>query len=304
MPSSALSLSNNPESYTGRFAPSPTGPLHFGSLLTAIASYLDARARKGRWLVRMEDIDPPREPVGAASEILRQLEQFNLLWDGAVLYQSTRLDAYSDVLSHLSKANLCYACTCTRSDIRAMKGIYDGHCRELDHCSDQCSVRLRTTPAEIAFNDVVQGGIRAQIATQVGDFIIRRKDGLFAYQLAVVVDDEYQGITDVVRGYDLLESTPRQIYLQNQLEYKTPRYAHIPVITDNNGEKLSKQRFAAPIMASHSLSLTHRALQILEQAPPPLSEFSNNAEMLEWAIKHWDIQAVPKLANITPANLQ
>lgn len=267
-----------------------------------MAGYLDARAKRGRWLVRIEDIDPPREPVGAASEILRQLEQFNLLWDGAVLYQSTRLDAYAEVLSRLSKLKLCYACTCSRPKIRAMGNIYNGHCRELDLSSDHSSVRLRTAPAEITFNDVIQGCIRAQIATQIGDFIIRRKDGLFAYQLAVVLDDEYQGITDIVRGYDLLESTPRQIYLQNLLDYRTPRYAHIPVITDDHGEKLSKQRFAAPIMASHSLSLTHRALQILEQAPPPLAEFSNNAELLEWAVMHWDIQAVPKLANITPAN--
>lgn len=272
--------------------------------MTAIASYLDARANQGRWLVRMEDIDPPREPVGAAAEILRQLEQFNLLWDGSVLYQSTRLEAYLDEFSRLSKANLCYACTCTRPQIRAMGSIYNGHCRERNNTSKHSSVRLRTSPAEIVFNDVVQGFCRAEIAAQVGDFIIRRKDGLFAYQLAVVVDDEYQSITDIVRGFDLLESTPRQIYLQNLLGYKTPRYAHIPVITDNKGEKLSKQRFAAPIVASQSLSLTHRALQILEQAPPSLSQFAGNAELLGWAVKHWDIQAVPKLANITPVNPQ
>lgn len=291
-----------PARYIGRFAPSPTGPLHLGSLLTAIASYVDARAHNGLWLVRMEDLDPPREPVGAANEILHQLEQFNLTWDGTVLYQSTRLGAYAAALEQLRQQQLCYACTCTRPQIRAMGSIYNGHCRERAINSRRSSIRLKTVPQPMALTDVIQGDYSADIAADCGDFIIRRKDGFFAYQLAVVVDDEFQGVTDIVRGYDLLESTPRQIYLQQVLHYRTPRYGHIPVITDEKGEKLSKQRFAAPIAGKQALSLTHNVLQLLGQLPPALSDFANNAALLEWAVTHWDIQAIPKLATITAGN--
>lgn len=294
-----------PARYTGRFAPSPTGPLHLGSLLAAIASYLDARSNNGLWLLRIEDLDPPREPAGAADQILRQLEQFNLNWDGAVLYQSTRLDAYAAVLDQLTRDQLCYACTCTRPQIRAMGKVYNGHCRQqqfgMSDCTDS-SIRLKTETGQIRFTDAVQGDNSTEIATDCGDFIIRRKDGLFAYQLAVVVDDEYQGITDIVRGFDLLDSTPRQIYLQRLLQYHTPRYCHLPVITDANGDKLSKQRFATAIAASQALPLTHRVLHLLGQEPPALTEFTNTAELLDWAVAHWDIQAVPKLANIPQAN--
>lgn len=296
-----------PTRYTGRFAPSPTGPLHLGSLLAAIASYLDARSNNGRWQLRIEDLDPLREPAGAADQILRQLEQFNLSWDGAVLYQSTRLDAYAAVLEQLTRAQLCYACTCTRPQIRAMGLVYNGHCRqrqlEITDRADS-SIRLKTEPGQLTFTDAVQGDNTTEIAADCGDFIIRRKDGLFAYQLAVVIDDQYQGITDIVRGFDLLDSTPRQIYLQRLLQYHTPRYCHLPVITDANGDKLSKQRFAAAIEASQALPLTHHVLQLLGQDPPTLTDFADNAALLAWAVAHWDIQAVPKLANIPQANLR
>lgn len=252
----------------------------------------------------MEDLDPPREPPGAADCILRQLEQFNLEWDDSVLYQSTRLDAYAAVLAQLAESDQCYACTCTRPQIRAMGGVYNGRCRQRKVTARRSSIRLRTEATEINFSDVVQGETRVDFASAIGDFIIRRKDGLFAYQLAVVVDDEYQGITDIVRGFDLLESTPRQIYLQRVLHYHTPRYSHIPIITDSSGAKLSKQNFAAPIASSQSLPLIHAALRLLGQAPPALSDFTDNADLLRWAVMHWDIQAVPKLATITQANLQ
>lgn len=297
-----MSTPSSPESYVGRFAPSPTGPLHFGSLLAAIASFLDARAHHGTWLVRMEDLDPPREPAGAAATILRQLEAFDLIWDGTVLYQSTRLQAYADILQTLRDNGHCFNCTCTRPQIRAMGNVYNGHCRERQVSPTAASsVRLRVDARTITIEDLVQGTYIANLASECGDFIIRRKDGLFAYQLAVVADDEYQGITTVIRGHDLLDSTPRQIYLQQVLHYHTPVYGHIPVITDSTGQKLSKQRFAAAIDSTKALQLTHTALTLLGQAPPPLTDFTDNAALLQWAIAHWDIQAVPKLANINHA---
>jgi len=293
----------HPTPYVGRFAPSPTGPLHFGSLLSAIASYLDARANKGTWLVRMEDLDPPREPPGAAAEILAQLQQFDLEWDGAVLYQSSRLTAYAEALQQLLDAGLCYACACTRPQVRAMGNVYNGHCREARLATTaRTAMRVKTQPLEIVVNDAVQGQYKTALATECGDFIIRRKDGLFAYQLAVVVDDAYQGVTHIIRGYDLLDSTPRQIYLQQLLHLNPPQYGHIPVIVDARGEKLSKQTFAPAIDATQAVTLTHSVLQLLGQSPPPISSFSNNRAQLQWAIEHWDIQAVPKLANIRQAN--
>jgi len=290
---------NRSANYVGRFAPSPTGPLHFGSLLAAIASYLDARANNGRWLVRMEDLDPPREPPGAAEQILEQLTHFGLEWDGDVLYQSTRLSAYAEALQQLTDAGHCYACMCTRPDVRAMGNVYNGHCRHANlAAAADTAIRIQTSPRDIVIEDAVQGLSKTELASQCGDFIIRRKDGLFAYQLAVVVDDEFQQVSDIIRGYDLLESTPRQIFLQELLHYRRPRYAHIPVIVDAAGEKLSKQSFAQAIDAKQSKELTHAVLQLLGQSPPPLSDFATNTDQLRWAVQHWDIQSVPKLVNI------
>lgn len=293
MPSSA------PTTYIGRFAPSPTGPLHFGSLLAAVASFLDARARGGRWLLRMEDLDPPREPPGAADEILEQLTQFGLHWDGDVLYQSTRLEQYEAILQRLLESGHAYPCTCTRPQIREMGAVYDGRCRNrTTQPHTDYALRLRTAAVTVGIEDAVLGTFAQNVETDCGDFVIRRKDGLFAYQLAVVVDDEFQGVTHVIRGSDLLDSTPRQIFLQQLLDYHTPLYGHIPLIVDAKGEKLSKQRFAPAIASSEALALTHKALQVLGQAPPPLLEFAENADLLNWAIGNWDIQAIPKLATI------
>ena len=285
--------------YVGRFAPSPTGPLHMGSLIAALASYLDARANDGLWLVRLEDLDPPREVPGAADRILAQLEEFGLTWDGEIMYQSRRGDAYEEALRRLESKGLVYRCDCPRARIRELCSVYDGHCRDRAlPATGQHALRLRTDMTEIVFSDAIQGEQRQWIQREVGDFIIRRKDGLFAYQLAVVIDDAFQRVSHVVRGYDLLESTARQIYLQRCLQLPTPHYAHIPIIVNAAGEKLSKQRFARPVDAAMAPVLLHEALKFLGLQPPSGQGRAEVATQLAWAIAHWDIQSVPKLANI------
>ncbi len=294
-----MTRTNNASSYVGRFAPSPTGPLHFGSLFAAIASFLDARANEGLWLLRMEDLDPPREPEGAAEQILQQLQDFHLLWDADVLYQSTRIPAYDEVLTSLETKELCFNCSCTRPQVREMGSVYDGHCRDLEiKESEQSAVRFLTEPVDVSFTDGVCGHYSQNIEQDVGDFVIKRKDGLYAYQLAVVVDDEYQQITHVVRGADLLDSTPRQIFLQQQLGYRTPVYAHIPILLNDQGQKLSKQHFAKAIDSNNAKELVFRSLALLGQNPPQALLREQVRPQLDWAIEHWDIQAVPKLANI------
>lgn len=288
-----------PGAYTGRFAPSPTGPLHFGSLIAALASFLDARANQGVWLVRMEDLDPPREPEGAAQQILDQLQHLQLHWDGEVLYQSQRHAAYEAAISKLAKQQLCYECSCTRQDIREMGLVYDGRCRNTSHPHDtQTALRVVTNNNPCQIDDLIQGNVCQNVQQEVGDFVIQRKDGLFAYQLAVVVDDAYQGITHIVRGYDLIDSTPRQLYLQQIMGYPTPSYAHIPVIVNAEGQKLSKQRFATAIDTDMGAKLILEALKFLGQQPPESLLGATISDLLEWGIAHWDIQSVPKLANI------
>jgi len=291
---------NKPPSYTGRFAPSPSGPLHFGSLVAAVASFLDARANQGTWLVRMEDLDPAREPPGAAETILEQLTDYGMQFDQPVLYQSNRLNAYQQALNILEETGLCYACVCSRQQVRAMGSIYDGRCRTRQQsATEDSAVRLQVDDQTIEFADLVQGNQTQNLATETGDFIIKRKDGLFAYQLAVVVDDHFQGVTHVIRGYDLLESTPRQIYLQKQLGLPTPYYGHVPVITNEQGQKLSKQHFADPISSTERRAILHAAITSLGLAPPQQHHQLHVSEQLDWAIEHWDIHAVPKLAAIT-----
>ncbi|MEX2132352.1 MAG: tRNA glutamyl-Q(34) synthetase GluQRS [Pseudohongiellaceae bacterium] len=290
--------------YTGRFAPSPSGPLHFGSLLAAVASYLDARSQRGRWLMRMEDLDPEREPPGTDKLILQQLQDFGLCWDGEVIYQSSRLSAYAEAFRQLDSRGLCYRCDCSRQRIKALGSVYDRHCRNRSLPDDSdAAIRLRTDDRKIEFEDLIQGPQSQQIAQQTGDFIIRRRDGLFAYQLAVVVDDAMQDITHVVRGWDLLESTPRQIYLQRLLGYRTPVYAHVPIITNESGQKLSKQHFAEPLDAAHRDKLLTRCLHFLGLQPGPEISRLSVAEQLRWATGRWHIQAVPKLATIPEVSL-
>ncbi|MCB1649289.1 MAG: tRNA glutamyl-Q(34) synthetase GluQRS [Gammaproteobacteria bacterium] len=284
--------------YIGRFAPSPSGPLHFGSLVAALASFLDARAQGGRWLLRMEDLDPAREPPQAAASILRSLEAFGLHWDGEVLYQSTRLEAYRDALKQLRALGLIYTCDCSRQDVQAMGGVYDGRCRARTEAVVHGALRVKVADETITFNDLIQGPQAQQLLHECGDFVVLRKDGLFAYQLAVVVDDAFQGISHVVRGVDLLDSTARQIYLQRCLGETTPQYAHIPVAVNADGQKLSKQHFARAIDDADPVPQLLQSLQFLGQAPAPELREASTEELLHWAIGHWDIQAVPKLANI------
>lgn len=270
-----------------------------GSLIAALASYLDARANHGRWLLRMEDLDPPREPPGASDTILRQLDALRLHWDGEVLYQSQRHGAYQEALASLESMDHIFYCRCSRKRLRELHAVYDGHCRlRREPVAVKTAVRLQVAPLSLGFDDRIQGWFQQQLDTEVGDFVIKRKDGLFAYQLAVVVDDAFQKITDIVRGYDLLDSTPRQLYLQRLLEYPTPRYAHIPIIVNSRGQKLSKQRFAAAIDVDDGPQLLLEALRFLGQRPPSDLRGADCATLLDWATENWDIQAVPKLANI------
>ena len=278
--------------YVGRFAPSPTGPLHFGSLVAALASWLDARSASGRWLVRMEDLDRPRVIPGAADAILRQLEAFGLEWHGPVVYQSARLDLYRDSLRNLETH--CYPCACTRKELEdsglALDGsrIYPGTCRGgLAPGKAPRAVRVHTDAAPIRFMDRVQGEMAQSVEREVGDFVLQRADGIVAYQLAVVVDDAAQGVTDVVRGADLLDSTARQIHLQRLLGVATPRYLHVPVATNAAGEKLSKQT-RAPDAGPDDIVPALAFLGM--QAPEGLLA----RELLAWATGHWDPAQIPR----------
>jgi glutamyl-Q tRNA(Asp) synthetase len=272
---------------TGRFAPSPTGPLHFGSFVAALASWLDARAAGGRWLVRVEDLDPPREQPGAAQEILRTLERLGLYWDDEVIFQSRRAALYEKSLQRLREYT--YGCACTRREIAdsslglAHDGaqIYPGTCRNgLPAGKAARATRLRVSGEKVSFTDRVQGVVEQSLGRDVGDFVLRRADGQFSYQLAVVVDDAAQGVTGVVRGADLLDSTPRQIYLQRLLGLPEPRYLHVPVALSAAGEKLSKQTGAGAV----SVADLPRALAFLGQAP--------TGDLAE-AVRNWDPALIP-----------
>jgi len=253
--------------YISRFAPSPSGPLHLGSLLAAVAGWLDARAAGGRWLLRIEDIDPPREQAGAKEWILEALDSHGLHWDGEPLLQSSRDAAYQAALDHLAHAGMLFRCTCTRQDIRAHGGVYAGNCRDRGMAAlptgTPHALRVRVPDGEAArirFEDRLRGAFEFDLAAEQGDFVVRRKDGLWAYQLAVVVDDAEQGITDVVRGVDLLDSTPRQIHLQHLLGLPTPSYLHLPILVDRQGDKLSKQAGASGLDLSDPRANLARAL--------------------------------------------
>ncbi|MDR0777292.1 MAG: tRNA glutamyl-Q(34) synthetase GluQRS [Azonexus sp.] len=297
--------------YRGRFAPSPTGPLHFGSLVAAVGSYLDARCQGGEWLLRMEDVDTPRNVPGAADDILRTLEAFGFEWDGPVLWQSQRLDAYAAALEHLRQAGLAYPCVCSRKEITdsamrpAVDGgpAYPGICRAgLPSGRAARAWRLRVTDEETAFVDRLQGRQAQCLESDVGDFVLRRADGLFAYQLAVVVDDTWQGVTDIVRGADLLASTPRQIWLQRCLGYPQLRYAHLPVAANAAGEKLSKQTRAPALDSNRAAAELLRALRFLGQPAPAELASSRPAEVWTWARQHWDFAALPRQGSIALAN--
>ncbi len=289
-----------PIPYVGRFAPSPTGPLHFGSLVAALASWLDARVAGGRWLVRMEDLDRPRCDPAAADTILRQIEVYGLTWDGAVLVQSQRDDAYAAALDRLKSQGAVFACTCTRSQLahapRNAEGetVYPGTCRLYSTPQgEHFAWRVRVEEVSAHFVDRIHGALQQDLAREVGDFVVRRADGLFAYQLAVVVDDAFQGVTHVVRGADLLWNTPRQIYLQGLLDLPTPVYAHVPLITNAAGQKLSKQTLAPALPETGRRAVLAEALAALGHPPPTELVGAGPDELLAWASAHWHIESVP-----------
>lgn len=291
--------------YRGRFAPSPTGSLHFGSLVTAVGSYLDAKFHRGEWLVRIEDLDPPREVPGAACDILFLLEKFGMEWDGEVVYQSQRHALYREVLSELERREKTYVCYCSRKEIvgSGLVGIngsiYPGNCRNnsVSLKSNQLrrhgSLRVKTDNRCIELTDRLQGSLSQCINRDIGDFVLRRADGLFAYQLAVVVDDAKQRITHVVRGADLLDSTPQQVFLQQLLGYRMPVYMHLPIVTDERGKKLSKQSLAAPVRQINVLSQLIAVLKFLGHHPPDELRDSNLETFWEWAIQHWRVGNIP-----------
>ena len=340
------------DQYRGRFAPSPTGPLHFGSLVAAVGSYLEAKTRDGEWLLRIEDLDPPREQPGAAGAILRTLEACGMGWDGEPSYQSRRKDAYRAALARLETQGRVYPCACTRREIadshltfarsahdaplahasgrgaggegegnrdrahdaplarasgRGAGGegqrngarIYPGTCRTgIARGRTPRATRLRVDHGVIEFDDALQGRLRQELAAEVGDFVLLRADGLYAYQLAVVVDDAEQGITDVVRGADLLDSTPRQIYLQRLLGLPAPRYLHLPAAVNAAGEKLSKQTLAPPVNARDPVPALVQVMAFLGQAPPAQLERASLCDFWDWALAHWSAQRVPHVRSL------
>lgn len=289
--------------YIGRFAPTPSGYLHFGSLVAALASYLDARSVEGRWLVRMEDLDPPREAPGAQAAILETLERYGFEWDGELVRQSQRHDAYAQVLDGFFRQGLAYACTCSRKQLESYQGIYPGLCRNAGHSMENAAIRLRVPELEYHFEDRVQGTVRQHLGSVVGDFVIRRRDGLYAYQLAVVLDDAWQGVTDIVRGADLLDSTPRQLYLQELLGLPQPRYLHVPLIIQPDGHKLGKSYRSPPLPHDQATPLLLRALRTLGQKPEEQLEYATPQELLGWGIRHWDSGAIPRTLTLAEAQL-
>lgn len=285
--------------YRGRFAPSPTGPLHFGSLVAAAGSYLDAKYHHGKWLVRIEDVDSQREVPGAASEILYFLERLGMEWDEEVIYQSQRSEAYLEALNILNKQGLIYPCTCSRKEIAdssiiGLNGrVYPGTClKNPASIKNVHALRIQTNNNPIQFEDIINGIYSQRLKSDVGDFVLRRTDGIYAYQLAVVVDDAAQNITHVVRGADLLDSTPRQIFLQQLLGYPTPQYMHLPVVTNARGEKLSKQTNAASINISNALPQLVDAVHFLGQQPPPEILEGDISSFWQWARQNWCVDQI------------
>lgn len=293
--------------YRGRFAPSPTGPLHFGSLVAAVGSYLDARAAGGEWLLRMEDVDGPRSVPGAADAILRDLDGLGFSWDGDVTYQSRRMAHYQAAFERLRLDASVFACACTRREVAdSVLGPdaaprYPGTCRNgLPPGREARAWRLKVEPGAVCFDDGLQGRVCQDLAVEVGDFVVLRADGCFAYQLAVVVDDADQGVTHVVRGADLIDSTPRQICLQRRFGLAQPNYLHLPAAVNAAGEKLSKQTRAAPVALARPQAVLTAALGFLGQLPPADLPDSGLEDLWRWAIMHWNRSRLPR-CRVAPA---
>lgn len=282
------------DAYRGRFAPSPTGPLHFGSLVAALGSCLEARRHHGDWLVRIDDIDPAREQAGAADAILRTLDRFGFVPDDDVLFQSQRLEAYADALTRLREHDAVFPCGCTRKEVLrlGMPGtngvLYPGTCRHgLPRGREARTWRARAT-GRITLDDGFQGAVHCDLASEIGDFLVRRADGWPAYHLAAAVDDIGSGITHVVRGHDLLLCTPPQLLLMGHLDGPAPQYAHLPLAVNSEGRKLSKQNLAQPLDDASPGPQLHAALCFLQQAPPHALARASVDELWDWALRHWD----------------
>jgi glutamyl-Q tRNA(Asp) synthetase len=288
------STDNRADKYIGRFAPSPTGPVHFGTLIAAVGSYLQAKKNDGQWLIRMEDVDTTRTVDGADRDILHTLEAFGFEWQGEVLYQSQQTAYYQQALDQLIEQSLVFPCVCSRKLIASSGSeIYPGTCRQRKLPEqNEHALRLMARDITIEFDDAIMGKQSQDISRQCGDFVIRRRDGLFAYQLAVVVDDHLQNISEVVRGADLLDSTARQIYLQQLLAYTTPAYCHLPLAVDASGNKISKSEGAAKVEIKHRQRLLCDVLDFLGQKPPPVLADSHIRDIWKWAISHWDIELI------------
>ena len=282
--------------YIGRFAPSPTGELHFGSLLAALASYLDAKSNAGIWLLRIDDLDPPREIPGASSKIISTLETFGLLWDREIVYQSQRYSHYQEALARLSALALTYPCNCSRKAIKARSGHshYDGHCliHKVPHSSAKYCWRFNTQRHSISWTDGIQG-LQSLDYPQLADFILKRSDHLWAYQLAVAVDDQQMGITDIVRGNDLLEESAKQLALIGALNLQPIKFNHIPLALNPQGQKLSKQNLAPALSTQKITSTLFRALCLLGQTPDKALLQADKSELLKQAILDWNVNRIP-----------
>jgi len=296
-----MKANHDSEKYIGRFAPSPTGPVHFGTLVAAVGSYLEAKTNHGDWLLRIDDVDVTRMVEGADVAIIRTLEAFGFQWSGNILYQTQMIDAYEAALDKLIERSLVFPCLCSRKQLHdaGAGNIYPGTCRsrKLPEAEEH-SLRLIAKDVTISFDDMVMGKQSQNIKSECGDFIIKRRDGLFAYQLAVVVDDAIQGVTEVVRGTDLLDSTPRQIYLQQQLGYPTPRYCHLPLAVDAAGSKISKSEGKSKIEIAHREELLISSLDFLGQQVPGALNGSSIDDIWRWAIDNWDVARIPTSKSI------
>ncbi|RRJ82247.1 tRNA glutamyl-Q(34) synthetase GluQRS [Aestuariirhabdus litorea] len=291
-------------SYIGRFAPSPTGPLHFGSLLAALASYLDARAEGGQWLLRIDDIDPLREQAGASDAIQRTLEHFGLTWDGSTHFQSRHLERFRDLCDQLQQAHQAYPCNCSRKKLAAYGGRYPGFCRQGPSGSGDFAIRVWCDHNPVEFTDRIQGHQHYDLAQDPGDYIIWRRDNLVAYQLAAAADDAWQEVNQVVRGVDLIDSTPRQLHLQALLGFPPATYAHIPVVVNDNGQKLSKQNLARPLPEDDPRPALVAALELLGQHPPSELRESALDDLLGWGIAHWSLAQVPRRIALSASTLE
>lgn len=287
--------------YIGRFAPSPSGPLHFGSLIAALGSYFEAKANQGQWLVRIEDLDPPREMAGASSLILNTLEAYHLHWDGEVVYQSQRHDLYQQQINQWLTSGQAYYCKCTRKQIKSSGGFYKGTCRNSNlKDTENCAIRLRMTHPVYEFDDIQHGKLSIPNALADEDFIIKRRDGLYAYNLAVVLDDIEQGITDVVRGADLIEPTGRQISLYHMLGKTPVNYLHLPLALGENGQKLSKQNHAPAIDNNNPVPVLLDAMLFLGFQLEQGMRESSVSEIIQWGCQNWQQNPLPISTEITP----